>query len=569
MVRISRQRLAASRPGQRLRGGARTTSGQSPEAVYGAAGLLGMVLFFGVYFSWISSREGGSASSSNLSGTTGSSSSRVLAGPAQLRHPQLHVPDKNTDQYDALATDILQTLDCVNLLNVTQARGGFHDDFENNNNNNNPPDRRLEEEQEEQFGMPTDDEQGIGGGKSNNKKEEENGGDPGNVPGFDDFGAMPDDDLNIMPTATAMHLFCLAAAEDVNTYADWQARIKCDASRHRKALLDLWNMARSSIADTELLKKILGMSYEGMYIIADQELYLWDPSSDSGLQYMVKHVNDKEKTVDDGGLYGLDHNLGPGRIFVDVGSGLGTTSMAMSLLYPGTRIISIEVASPNWLLQEMNWRCNADVLTNPPSSIILAGVGPAATQPSFAKYLWKPDQTTATRAWTPASDRSIFDIEIPVTLQSWHSLRALAEFQHVDVLNVDCGACEYNFIPALSDEEFDSIHTVMGGLHWGYIPYFKLPSSKRGRETHQRLCQHENFAKTAKECCDVPDLRVKSSYPGQVLMHDAPGIPKEGTVADVAGELCDDFASWAMEKHLHDVENDYGWFHLSSVAEGY
>ena len=55
MVRISRQRLAASRPGQRLRGGGNRQ--QSPEAVYGAAGLLGMVFLFGMYFSWISLRE--------------------------------------------------------------------------------------------------------------------------------------------------------------------------------------------------------------------------------------------------------------------------------------------------------------------------------------------------------------------------------------------------------------------------------------------------------------------------------------------------------------------------------
>lgn len=135
---------------------------------------------------------------------------------------------------------------------------------------------------------------------------------------------------------------------------------------------------------------------------------------------------------------------------------------------------------------------------------------------------------------------------------------------------MDCGACEYNFIPALTDEEFDSIHTVMGGLHWGYIPESRLPSSKRARETHQRLCQHENFAKTAKECCDVPDLSVKSSYPGQILVHDNGGhLPKAGTVGDVAGDFCDDFAQWAKEKHLHDIPNDYGWFQIASVADGY
>ena len=222
-----------------------------------------------------------------------------------------------------------------------------------------------------------------------------------------------------------------------------------------------------------------------------------------------------------------------------------------------------------FFIKELNWRCNSDVLPNPPSTLLLAGVGPASHLQSFAKYLWKPDLTTATRSWTPASEKNTFDVELSVHLKSWHDIRALAEFQHVDVLNVDCGACEYNFIPALTDEEFDSIHTVMGGLHWGYIPEGRLPSSKRGRETHERLCRHENFAKTAKECCDMPDLHVVSSYPGEALVHDAPGFPKAGTVADVAGALCDDFKQWAKEKHLYDVTNDYGWFQISAVAEGY
>ena len=91
MVRISRQRLVASRPGGRLRGAGK----QPPEAVYGAAGLLGMVLLFGFYFTWLSGREGGGSD-----GTASTSSYNNVAGSAPLRrnHPQLQIPDKNTDQ---------------------------------------------------------------------------------------------------------------------------------------------------------------------------------------------------------------------------------------------------------------------------------------------------------------------------------------------------------------------------------------------------------------------------------------------------------------------------------------
>ena len=312
---------------------------------------------------------------------------------------------------------------------------------------------------------------------------------------------------------------------------------------------------------------MLDIATESERAIIDTNLHLWAPGLDTGLEYMVAHVNDKEKTVDHGGLYGIQ-NLGPGHVFVDVGSCLGTTSLAISLLYPGTRIVSIEAAGPNWLMQEMNWRCNADELPTPPHAVLLGGVGPAHEATVFAEMLWRGSQVTATRSWTPTSERQETDRDIPVQLEPWHALLVQAEIanQRVDVLNVDCAACEYNLIPAMTDKEFNSINTVMGGLHWGYIPRSKLPSSKRAKETHQRLCQHENFARTAKECCQFPDLPVISSFPGEAIVQDNNKY-KSGTVIDVAGELCDDFHAWAIEKHVFDIDNDFGWFQITSTAD--
>jgi hypothetical protein len=128
---------------------------------------------------------------------------------------------------------------------------------------------------------------------------------------------------------------------------------------------------------------------------------------------------------------------------------------------------------------------------------------------------------------------------------------------------------EYNLIPSLSEDDYDAISTVMGGLHWGYIPPHKKPSSIRAKETHKRLCRHENFARTAKECCGFPDLAVISSAPGEVFVkQDSQGFPPVvGTVQDVAEELCDDFDSWAADFFLFDIESDWGWFQISSMAE--
>ena len=128
--------------------------------------------------------------------------------------------------------------------------------------------------------------------------------------------------------------------------------------------------------------------------------------------------------------------------------------------------------------------------------------------------------------------------------------------------------CEYNLVPSLSDEDFDSMRVVMGGIHWGYIPESRLPSSDRGKRTHGRLCQHENFARTAKECCDFPNLQVKSSNAGEILEQEGNAFPpKQSVVRDVAGDLCNGFSTWAAEHHLHTITSDAGWFKLSSIAD--
>ena len=556
MVRISRQRLTNRRRVVRRANNANVAAIAHNPTVYGAAVLMGVALLFAGGFAWISGREVVVQQQQAL----------LRQSSPQQRRPLKHILEnvRNADQYDALADDVWSFLGCQTLLNQTSYNYQPDDDL--------PEDlqqrRRLEEfEAEENL------QQNLDPNKNNmNNNNNNNGID-------DDFLWRGTDDQwgNNKVTPTAAHLFCLAGSRDSHVAASnvpqWTSQIHCPATTTaRQALLELWNAARSNFLDDQLLQSVLKMTTEHLYSLVNRDLYLWDTLTDQGLDYMVRTLNNASKTVDDGGIFGLEHNLGPGKVFVDVGSGLGTTSLAMAMLYPGTRIISIEVAAPNWLLQELNWRCNRDIVGAVPDVLLFAGVGPDARQPSAGKFLWKPSLTTVTRAWNPASERLPEDVELTVHLEAWHALQARAEFTHVDVLNIDCGACEYNFIPALTDDEFNAISTVMGNLHWGYIPYSKLPSSERGRTTHERICQHENFAKTAKECCDVPYLQVISSYPGQVLVqHDDHGgaLPKQGTVADVAGDFCDDFAEWAVTKRLHDVPNDFGWFQLSSVADGY
>ena len=363
---------------------------------------------------------------------------------------------------------------------------------------------------------------------------------------------------------TAKHLFCLAASSSPPEEIVEQVGCNVVESK-RTTILDLWSAARAQIP-VQLLLQVLDLAKERQ----NQELLgktynLWAPEGDDGLSYMVHKLRRSDNNADNGGIQGLQKALGPGKLFVDIGSCLGMTALAITSKYPGTKVVSLEPASPNWLLQEMNLRCNLEHDEFTKIKLVLAGVGPNNVDEDnmMAKLMWRPTATTSTRAWTPAEEHQSKDIELVVRLRRLKSILAEADVFDVpiDVLNVDCEGCEYNLIPALSEEEFDAIPTVMGGVHWGYIPTAKLPSSERAKTTHQRLCHHENIAKTTKECCAFPDMPVKSSVPGGGTN------PKASTVKDhIIEGMCDDFDQWAKWHYLFDVKDDWGWFEVSSQA---
>jgi len=396
--------------------------------------------------------------------------------------------------------------------------------------------------------------------------------------GADDFMLKQDADMNTNATddivnpygggyvdLNAKHLFCLAASEAPPESV--VKEIQCDASKtKRRSLLELWSSARPHLPQ-DLLTNVLDLARENEKYIFGQSYNLWSPVLDNGLQYMSSTFNE-DTDVDNGGLNGLEGVLGPDKLFVDVGSWLGLTSLVINNKYPGTTILAIEPASPNWFLQEVNFRCNLEDRSN--IDVVLAGVG--ADEDSMAKFMWRPSATASTRSWTPASEfQPEQDVELVVQLRNFQSILAEAKLDqsNINVLNLDCQGCEYNMIPSLTNEEFSEIPTVMGRIHWGYIQESKLPSSKRGKVTHERLCEHENVARETKECCAFPDLAVKSSIPGQIFhANDSKEYPlRASTVSDViADDLCADFPAWADEHYLNAIEEDFNWFELSSQA---
>jgi hypothetical protein len=542
---------------------------------------------------------------------------------AAVDHPDLHLENVDlaepSDFFDTAATDIIQTLNCHALLashsrieinsrlvyglappNLDGALDNAEREWGNAlpENPNVDAHRRLQNDLAAADAVMENEEPLVRRiGLADRRNDADN-----------------DDAMGHETLLTGAHLFCLAAFPTTTTTknneeatvdetAYWHDLVQCPVRTDRtvqRAILELWSTARTELLDATILKQTLSYVAEQVTALVGKDLNLWTAPDDIGLLYTAKILNEQVENQRQGrygGVAGLAETLGPGRLYVDIGSGLGLTAMAVALLYPGTEIVSIEAAPTNWLLQEMNWRCNnfevsaksssrqqqppdqdtASTLDRP--QVHLAGIGISSGSASqLAKFLWRPTATTSTRAWglsleeekTNLKDIGLEDIEVPIKLRPWHFIESEADIKDrpIDVLNLDCEGCEYNLIPALSDMDFEAIRVVLGQVHWGDIPTMKLPSSKRAQATHERLCRHENFARSSIECCAFPDVIVQSSFSGEVLVVDSEQFPPvSSTVKDVAGTLCKGFAEWAQVHNLFNVEADWGWLQSSSMKE--
>ena len=366
-------------------------------------------------------------------------------------------------------------------------------------------------------------------------------------------------DYGIRPKVNGRHLLCLAAgAETIHEEAKKPNAFQCDVlGTKRELLLDLWESARGQQIPEDIIVQSLDHAYEHTQTLLDHEVHLWSPWDDEGLKYTLNEIN-VGKEWNRGGLRGLESALGPHKLFVDVGSNLGLTAMAISLTYPGTAVIAIEPAAPSWILQELNLRCN-DLHPQPHISSVLGGVG--SKNNGMARMMWRPTSTTSTRSWTPKSEHKSDDIELTVHMRTMRAVIAegmpddLPYSTPISVMNLDCEGCEYDVVPSFTEADFDNIDIVLGEIHWGYIPSEKLPSSDRAEKTHRRLCRHEPFARNAIECCAFADMEVDTL------------VDTASTVKELAGSLCDKFDTWAEEHDLYNIPDDVGWFELSSELD--
>lgn len=495
------------------------------------------ILVFVVWYAlFVASLKASQPSSSGGLWSYLSLSAKATTGNLRQRgrrqYPDLQIDNPNQDRYNAIALDIRRTLPCSELLQTPVL-----DDDQFRPGRNRTRDYNS---------VPTDPDQYT------------------ELLQTDDAGEMFDDIPYQPPTAA--HLFCLAAQDrpttirvatsssssDTQSTSDkgikfWMDQISCPvllngdapnvaapaAPTHHKSrqqsILDLWSAARAEFPTLQLLKHVLQHTIEqqrSSFVKGRGDTYLWMPDEyDNGVEWIFTMLADAAKHADQGGIYGLSHNLGPGKLFVDVGSGLGFMSMAVEILYPGTKIVSIEAAPPNWLVQQINWKCRpeADDESDQRIVLLLAGVGPVATEneplliPQFQPVRWRLNATTAVRGWNAWNEISPDDFEFNIKLTPWRTLLTEAGIhsaREIDVLNVDCEGCEYNFIPALSNDEFEDIATVMGKFTGDISP---------GLKNHPRNEANKHTSVSA-DMKILPDLRrnvvpspiwsFKALYPG-------------------------------------------------------
>eukprot|EP00984_Skeletonema_dohrnii_P005783 scaffold2041_cov102-Skeletonema_dohrnii-CCMP3373.AAC.4 len=540
-------------------------------------------------------------------------------------------PHKLDSEENAVALDIIQILDCDGLQDemerewnaVLDAKKLAKEDSERwqkeeeqwNNNNGNSR-RRLQMELDSvqdavEFDM--EQHQGNENGDGGDFMMDQMMDDFGDMMGGGEFGGGSDYfDNKTQLKLTARHLFCLAAEgitlpKSTTLDESDDPSIHCDIDNFetRESLLNLWSSARAQISE-DIIKKTLGLVTEHKETLRGHDVHVWYPNRDQGSEGMLRVLNSAfegsltynfdSEPAEDGqdDLYRFwdipSQFVGENKLFVDVGSALGFTSMLMAYEYPRTTVVSIEPASPSWLIQNINFRCNLSEEQRSYVHPILAGVGTKHhdDNDSMMKMVWKPSMTTATRNWNIERDFDFGqDIELTVHLRTLRAILAEATPEDlplgtpISVLNLDCEGCEYNLIPSMHETSFSSIGLILGRTNWGFIPTSKKPSSERAEDTHKRVCTHYNFARRCKECCDFPTLPVRPRLPSTTVVengvfgdadvedeaNNSSAALESKTVADVAGSMCDGFDAWAEENQLHDVPDDYGWNEMSAYVK--
>jgi len=267
-----------------------------------------------------------------------------------------------------------------------------------------------------------------------------------------------------------------------------QRRSRLHPSFSSEAAVRAWQHVRhrcniSEDAVMSILRKSRSYTPEKLSIT------LWSTGKDEGAEFVLREGV--------GDLYHLKEqgSRAAAGLALDLGSNLGAVTIQLSRLHPQWTIVAVEAMPITFLYQVVNLWLNVrhemqrGVIV--PTLHALSSVDGATVTMQF-----REDSTTSSRDWNPDSEDWRTTLNVSIQTISLPSLLhdvfpAILKFPPIDLLKIDCEGCEYDVIPALSEEHISSISHAVAETHYdGMLKNGRAgPPVSQVERTHQRLCQ--------------------------------------------------------------------------------
>ncbi len=240
-----------------------------------------------------------------------------------------------------------------------------------------------------------------------------------------------------------------------------------------KAAESAW-AAVKDILSSELAIKILRQSkaYRGKGVT------LWSTQNDEGAPLVLAETERR--------AYNLTG--GDGQLAVDLGCNLGMITILIARMHPDWRVVCAEAMPVTFLYLTVNLWVNARGAMEAGRIVpLLAALGDGGN----VTMQFRADSLTSSRDWNPRKEAGRTTAEFRLATLSLPALLARARAAPpVALLKMDCEGCEYDVVPAMTEEDMAGVRAMVGEAHFGSMKRSgrRVPPTDRVRLTHQRMC---------------------------------------------------------------------------------